>query len=74
MDAVAGSPLLTFGDVILDDLSEAEREAVLSCKLAAVLWLKSVVEVFAAAPDVRLRYQVAAAGAAEGSCASGSRC
>ena len=58
VNALVGCPLVTCGDVILDDLPTSSQSVVLLTKLAVIVWLKELVSVYCVCEEEQIRYCV----------------
>ena len=52
---MVGCPLITAGDVILDELPREEKTAVIWSKLATLLWMQAEIEAFCDAEETAVR-------------------
>ena len=58
VNALVGCPLVTCGDVILDDLPAPSQSIVLLAKLGVIVWLKELVAVYCVCEEEQIRYCV----------------
>lgn len=58
VNAVISCPIVTSGDVVMDELNTGERDIVMVNKLATILFLKEIVNVFSDCDDQEVRYIV----------------
>ena len=58
VNALVGCPLVTCGDVILDDLPAPSQSLVLLAKLGVIVWLKELVAVYCVCEEEQIRYCV----------------
>ena len=58
VNALVGCPILTCGDVLLDDLPADKQSVVMMSKLATILWLKEMITVYSDCEDEQMQYSV----------------
>ena len=58
VNALVGCPILTCGDVLLDDLPVDKQSVVMMSKLATILWLKEMITVYSDCEDEQIQYSV----------------
>lgn len=55
---MVGCPLITAGDVILDELPREEMVAVVWSKLATLLWMQAEIEAFCDVEETAVRFKL----------------
>ena len=58
VNALVGCPILTSGDVVLDDLPLEKQSVVMTSKLATILWLKEMITAYCDCEDKHIQYSV----------------
>ena len=58
VDALVGCPLITAGDVILDELPREEMVAVVWSKIATLLWMQAEIEAFCDVEETAVRFKL----------------
>lgn len=58
VNAIISCPIVTSGDVVMDELNTGERDIVMVNKLAVILFLKEIVNVYTDCDDQEARFVV----------------